>query len=150
VTSQNDDGPGPGFLATLSPVPETQCWQLLASAQVGRLGLLVDGRPEVLPVNYILDGESVLFRTAEGTVLTHAARKVVAFQVDRVDEAVHEGWSVLVQGRADDISDAIDANSERMRRLSLVTWAPGTRHRWFRIQPDKVTGRRLRLTPDAL
>jgi nitroimidazol reductase NimA-like FMN-containing flavoprotein (pyridoxamine 5'-phosphate oxidase superfamily) len=150
VTPQNDDGPGPGVVATLTPVPEAQCWQLLAGAQVGRLGLLVDGRPEVLPVNYILDGESVLFRTAEGTVLTHAARKVVAFQVDRVDDATHQGWSVLVQGRADDISDAIDANSERMRRLALVTWAPGARHRWFRIKPDRVTGRRLRVTPDAL
>ena len=145
-----ESDPGSDLVATLSPVPEVECWQLLASSEVGRVGLLVRGRPEVLPVNYILDGENVVFRSAEGTVLDQAASTVVAFEVDRVDEATHASWSVLVQGVAEDISDAIDANSERIRRLSLVTWAPGTRHRWLRIQPDKVTGRRLRLIPTAL
>ena len=150
MTADNDMGPGPGLIATLTAVPEVECWQLLATAEFGRLGLLVGDRPEVLPVNYILDGETVLFRTAEGTVLTKAAFKVVALEADRVDEPTHEGWSVLVQGVAEDISNAIDANSERMRRLSLVTWAPGVRHRWFRIKPDKMTGRRLRVMADSL
>ena len=150
MTADNDMGPGPGLIATLTAVPEVECWQLLSTAGFGRLGLLVEDRPEVLPVNYILDGETVLFRTAEGTVLTKAAFKVVALEADRVDVATHEGWSVLVQGVAEDISNAIDANSERMRRLSLVAWAPGARHRWFRIKPDKVTGRRLRVMADSL
>jgi nitroimidazol reductase NimA-like FMN-containing flavoprotein (pyridoxamine 5'-phosphate oxidase superfamily) len=150
MSAQNDTGPGPGLIATLTAVPEVECWQLLASRELGRVGVLVDDRPEVLPVNYILDGETVLFRTAEGTVLNEAASRVVAFEVDHVDEATHEGWSVLMQGQAQDIGSAIDANSERMRRLSLVTWAPGARHRWFRIKPDKLTGRRLRVMPDAL
>ncbi len=147
---EHDDGPGVGLIATLTPVPEGECWQLLASAQVGRVGLLVQDRPEVLPVNCILDGEHVLFRAADGSVLTQAASRVVAFEVDRVDEATHEGWSVLVQGLAQDISHGIDANTERMRHLSLITWAPDGRHRWLRINPDKVTGRRLRVMPDAL
>jgi nitroimidazol reductase NimA-like FMN-containing flavoprotein (pyridoxamine 5'-phosphate oxidase superfamily) len=147
---EQDMGPSPGLIATLSRVPEVECWQLLAGAEVGRVGLLVENRPEVLPVNYILDGEHVLFRTAEGGVLTQAASQVVAFEVDHIVDGTHEGWSVLVQGVAEDISHGIDANSERMRRLSLVTWAPGTRHRWLRISPDKVTGRRLRVVPDAL
>jgi nitroimidazol reductase NimA-like FMN-containing flavoprotein (pyridoxamine 5'-phosphate oxidase superfamily) len=150
MTAEDDVGRGPGLIATLTIVPEAECWQLLASTQVGRVGLLVGDRPEVLPVNYILDGEAVLFRTAEGTVLTQAALRVIAFEVDHVEEATNEGWSVLVQGIAKDFSHGIDANSERMRRLSLVTWAPGARHRWFRIRPDKVTGRRLRIIPDAL
>ena len=150
MTADNDIGPGPGLIATLTAVPEVECWQLLSTAEFGRLGLLVEDRPEVLPVNYILDGETVLFRTAEGTVLTKAAFKVVALEADRVDVATHEGWSVLVQGVAEDISNAIDANSERMRRLSLVAWAPAARHRWFRIKPDKVTGRRLRVMADSL
>jgi nitroimidazol reductase NimA-like FMN-containing flavoprotein (pyridoxamine 5'-phosphate oxidase superfamily) len=138
------------MVATLTEVPEVECWQLLAESAVGRVGLLVASRPEVLPVNYILDGEHVLFRTAESSVLTEAASRVVAFEVDRIDEETGEGWSVLVVGFVEDISDTIDANSERMRRLALVTWAPGDRHRWFRIMPDKVTGRRLRAVPEAL
>jgi uncharacterized protein len=142
--------PGSGLIATLEPIAKSDCWGLLATAQVGRVGLLVDGRPEVLPVNYALDGQTVLYRTGENTVLTKASLAVVAFEVDHVDEAAHTGWSVLVQGVAHDIGDAIDPTSERLRRLSLITWAPGTRQRWFRIDPDKVTGRRIWVTPDAL
>ena len=146
--SQEDDL-GPALIATMGAVGEVECWQLLASAELGRVGLVVGNRPEVLPVNFTLDGESVLFRTAEGTVLNEASSRVVAFEVDRVDESTHEGWSVLVQGVAEAIN-AMDANSARIRRLALVIWAPGVRHRWFRITPDKVTGRRLRMVPEAL
>lgn len=141
---------GSGLIATLDPLTRNDCWGLLATATFGRVGLLVDGRPEVLPVNYALDGETVLFRTGEGSALNQASLCVVAFQVDRIDESSHAGWSVMVQGVARDIGDAIDPTSERLRRLSLITWAPGTRPRWFRIDPTKVTGRRLRVTPDAL
>jgi nitroimidazol reductase NimA-like FMN-containing flavoprotein (pyridoxamine 5'-phosphate oxidase superfamily) len=139
-----------GRVAVMDTLPAAECWNLLSTAPLGRLGLLVGGRPQVLPVNYALDGRAVLFRTAEGTVLNEAGLRVVAFEVDHVDAATHEGWSVLVQGLARDITDAVDANSARMRRLSLITWAPGARHRWYRIEPEHVSGRRLRVVPDAL
>jgi len=112
--------------------------------------LIVDGKPEVLPVNYGLDGDSVLFRTAEGTVLTQARHRVVAFEVDHVDETTHTGWSVLVQGLAHDITETIDPTSERLRGLAVVSWAPDPRQRWYQVVPDRITGRRLRVTPDAL
>jgi hypothetical protein len=117
---------------------------------VGRVGLLVDEKVEVLLVNYALDGRTVLFRTAEGTVLNDASLTEVAFEADQFDEATHEGWSVLVQGFARDIGDAIGANAERIRQLSLVTWAPGARPRWIQIEPGKVTGRRIRVLPASL
>ena len=119
------------------------CLELLATTSVGRVGLVVDGRPVVLPVNYVVDGYSVVFRTAEGTVLNKVALQVVAFEADRVDEATATGWSVLVQGVAQDVSNAIDTTSERLRRLALVSWAPGQRHRWLRVNADTITGRRL-------
>jgi nitroimidazol reductase NimA-like FMN-containing flavoprotein (pyridoxamine 5'-phosphate oxidase superfamily) len=135
------------LVAELETLERAECLDLLGLASVGRIGLLVDGRPEVLPVNFALDGETVVFRTAEGTVLNQASLAVVAFEVDSVDESTHTAWSVLVQGVANDISDAIDPRSERLRRLSLVTWAPGARGRWFRVRPERVTGRRIRLVP---
>jgi nitroimidazol reductase NimA-like FMN-containing flavoprotein (pyridoxamine 5'-phosphate oxidase superfamily) len=144
------DKPGADVVATVEQLPEPECWNLLASAQVGRVGLLVDGHVEVLPVNYALDGKTVLFRTAEGTVLNEASMSVVAFEVDRIDEITHEGWSVLVQGLARDIGDAVGADAERIRRLSLVTWAPGARPRWMHIEPSRVTGRRIRVLPASL
>ena len=142
--------PDEDLIATVEELPEPECWNLLAGAQVGRLGLIVQERPQVLPVNYALDGRSVLFRTAEGSVLNQASMAVVAFEVDHIDDASHAGWSVLVQGLARDIGDAVGADAERIRRLSLVTWAPGARPRWFQIEPDAVTGRRIRLLPASL
>jgi nitroimidazol reductase NimA-like FMN-containing flavoprotein (pyridoxamine 5'-phosphate oxidase superfamily) len=142
--------PEPHVIASMEDLTRAECLDLLATLSVGRLGLLVDGRPEVLPVNYALDGETVLFRTGEETVLNQASLAFVGFEVDTIDEATHAGSSVLVQGVAQDIGDAIDATSERLRRLTLVTWAPGGRERWFRIQPDKISGRRIRVMPDEL
>jgi nitroimidazol reductase NimA-like FMN-containing flavoprotein (pyridoxamine 5'-phosphate oxidase superfamily) len=147
MTSPDRD---PNLIASLEELGRAECLDLLATAAVGRVGLLVDGRPEVLPVNYALDGDTVLFRTAEGTVLNQASLAVVAFEVDHLDSDTHSGWSVLVQGTARDIGDAIDHTSERQRQLSLITWAPGRRPRWFQVHPDKITGRRLRVLPDAL
>ena len=68
---------------------------------------------------------------------------MVSFQVDRIDDTTHTGWSVLVQGVAHDVSSAVDTTSEQLRRLALITWAPGARHRWFRIRFDTISGRRL-------
>ena len=138
------------LIATIEAIPPTICWNLLATTTVGRVGLLVDSMPEVLPVNYAIDGESILFRTGEGTVLTQASMKVVAFEADHLDPSDQSGWSVMVQGFARDIGDAVDATSKRLKRLSLVTWAPGTRERWIHIKPDKVTGRKIVVLPAEL
>ena len=141
---------GQDLIATIESVPPATCWNLLATTSFGRVGLVVDGKPEVLPVNYAIDGESILFRTGEGTVLTQASLAVVAFETDYVDPRDHSGWSVMVQGFARDIGDAIDPTSERLKRLTLITWAPGTRARWIHIQPEKVTGRRIYVSPVEL
>ncbi len=140
----------PHMITSIDELIRSECLNLLATASVGRVGLLVDGRPEILPVNFALDGDTILFRTGEGTVLNQASMTVVAFEVDHLDTETHAGWSVLVQGLGYDIGDTIDATSERLRRLSLMTWAPGGRQRWFQIRPDKITGRRLRVLPDSL
>lgn len=138
------------LVASLEEVSRAECLNLLALGQIGRVGLLVDGEPVVLPVNYALDGDSVLFRTSERSVLRQASMSKVAFEVDHIDEAARTGWSVLVRGRADDIHDAIDATSARLRRLALVTWAPGERQYWFVIRPHAITGRLLRVLPAEL
>ena len=131
----------------LEVMSRSECLDRLAEARVGRLALVVDDRPEIFPINYALDGDTVLFRTAEGTVLSHAGLREVAFEVDHIDEETRSGWSVVVQGHADDIADAIDATSQRLRQLPLITWAPGQRAHWFAIRPRSISGRRLRVLP---
>lgn len=130
---------------TLEELTREECFALLGTTTVGRVGLLVDGKPEILPVNYVVEGPAVVFRTSAESVLNEAALQVVAFEADHLDESAHTGWSVLVQGVAQDVSSAVDTTSEQLRRLVLVTWAPGARHRWFRIPVDTISGRRLRV-----
>jgi uncharacterized protein len=141
------DTPRNQGVPNLEELTEAECVDYLASSQVGRLALVIDGEPAIFPVNYILDGQQVLYRTQEDTDLSLAGLTRVAFEVDHIDPATHEGWSVLVQGRADDIGNTLDGTSERLRRRTLETWAPGPRDRWFAIRPSKITGRRLRVRP---
>jgi nitroimidazol reductase NimA-like FMN-containing flavoprotein (pyridoxamine 5'-phosphate oxidase superfamily) len=137
----------PQGAASLEHLNRTECLNMLALAQVGRVGFVVDGQPEILPVNYALDGDTVLFRTDEGSVLNRVSMANVAFEVDSIDESTQAGWSVLVRGRGECIADVVDPTSERIRRLTLITWAPGERDRWFTIRPTSITGRRLRVLP---
>lgn len=131
----------------MEEIDEAACLELLATTTVGRVGLVVDDRPIVLPVNFAVEGRTIVFRTGEGTVLNKVALQVIAFEADRIDDESHSGWSVMAQGVAQDVSAAIDTRSEQLRALALVTWAPGRRDRWFRLDADTLTGRRLSVRP---
>ncbi len=125
--------------------PET-CLELLRRhpSRVGRVAVADDGRrPTIMPVNYAVDDDAVVFRTAEGAKFAAAVRHAyVAFEVDDVDVAWKEGWSVLVRGQAEEVTDP--AELERVQALPLQPWARGTRDRFVRIRPETITGRRLR------
>lgn len=121
---------------------DEECWSLLADASVGRLGVIVDGRPEILPVNHGVDGRSVVFRTDYGGKLRGLARQSwVAFEADGVDEDREAGWSVLVKGRADEVVDRSEI--ERLASLDVHFWGVGEKSHWIRIDPVEVTGRRI-------
>ena len=125
-----------------------ECFELLAGQQLGRVVLVDDRGPLALPVNYVVDQHSVLFRTDEGTKLEVASRGArVAFEVDGAEEATRTGWSVLVRGEAVEVTDP--AELARVRQLPLSPWAPGARTRYVRILPTVLTGRRIALPEDA-
>jgi nitroimidazol reductase NimA-like FMN-containing flavoprotein (pyridoxamine 5'-phosphate oxidase superfamily) len=127
------------------------CLYLLAGGYIGRVGFVVSGQPHVLPVNYSVDVDgSVVFRSTAESILTHVVGKPVAFEVDGFDERHHTGWSVCVQGMGREITGADDPIARRLQELSVVTWAPGQRDRWFAVTPDQITGRRLPLDLDAV
>ena len=135
-----DDAPS----VAIRELSREECEQLLAGHGVGRMAVVADGQPYILPVNYATPGGGeVVFRTAAGSLLNEASLRQVAFEVDDIDPRAHEGWSVLVLGWGRDIGDAIDADSVALRQLPLATWAPGERHQWYKIVPTAVTGRRL-------
>ncbi|MFE6409282.1 helix-turn-helix domain-containing protein [Streptomyces sp. NPDC057837] len=121
---------------------EAECRALLASHGVGRLAVPADSGPLVVPVNYqVVDG-AVVFRTGPGTTPAEADGHQVAFEVDRIDEAFSEGWSVLVRGPASTVTDPDEA--ARLDEQAYSTpWAGGPRELWLRIEPVAVTGRRI-------
>jgi nitroimidazol reductase NimA-like FMN-containing flavoprotein (pyridoxamine 5'-phosphate oxidase superfamily) len=125
----------------LEVLDRTACLELLARAHLGRLAVVVDGRPLMFPVNYALDGESIIFRTGEGTKLHGARDHDVAFEIDAFDRAYHEGWSVLVVGVGEEIADAKEI--ARYERLPVRPWGTGETTRWMRIRARAVTGRRI-------
>ena len=124
-------------------VPHKECLRLLATKRVGRLGFVVDGQPMVLPVNYGVQGDVVVFTTGEGTKLDAAVRAKVAFEVDDVDDRTGCGWSVLVQGVAQDITDDTDWFAESLRQAATPTWLPIAPDHYVRIDPSRVSGRRV-------
>ncbi len=116
-----------------------ECLQLLATLSIGRLALTRRAAPPlVVPVNYVLDGEAVVFRTDPGEKLDLAQGHAVSFQVDAIDPMHRRGWSVLVCGIAREADP-----SESARRLE--PWAGGPKRHWLAIEPDTISGRRVEL-----
>jgi len=129
---------------TLEELDKAECLTLLATERLGRLGVVVDGVPLVLPMQFALDGQIVVLRTNQGAKTLHVPLTAVSFEVDHVDWEEGVGWSVLVQGTGEDISTAIDEFSEARRSLAVQTWAPDPADRWLTIIPRTITGRRIR------
>jgi nitroimidazol reductase NimA-like FMN-containing flavoprotein (pyridoxamine 5'-phosphate oxidase superfamily) len=131
-------------------VARHECVALLGTQQVGRLALIDSGRPHIVPLNYALDGESVVFRSFPGTKIDRLTAGPVAFEVDEVDPRTRSGWSVVVHGRAEEVTAYDHADlRERIAHLDLRPWAPGDKPHLVRIIPKSITGRRIRASDDA-
>ena len=132
--------------AGLEILPFDVCLRLLASVPVGRIGFFADGEMVILPVNHVVDGQDLVFRTARGSKLSAAeGRDLVTFEADEYDEQTRSGWSVVVTGRAEVIYE--DAEIQRLSRLGLHPWVTAAeRPLWIRIRANAVSGR---ATPKA-
>jgi nitroimidazol reductase NimA-like FMN-containing flavoprotein (pyridoxamine 5'-phosphate oxidase superfamily) len=123
---------------------EDECLDLLATHHFGRIGVVVAAQPVIFPVNYVFDSGRIAIRTDPGTKLSASAQGRVAFEVDAIDELSRTGWSVLVTGVGYDVTDTFDETSEQIRAFPVDTWAPGQKACWIRIEPQTITGRRIR------
>jgi nitroimidazol reductase NimA-like FMN-containing flavoprotein (pyridoxamine 5'-phosphate oxidase superfamily) len=119
----------------------SECLRLLELERIGRLATVAGSgiAPDVVPVNYVLDGERPLLRTHDGVILDQALAHPVSLQVDRLDWFHRSGWSVLVQGRAEIVRPTAELQSR------LDTWAPGPQPRFVLITPEHITGRLIEL-----
>lgn len=117
------------------------CLRRLRSAPLGRIAFVRDGAPVILPVNHVVDGTTIAFRTTWGSkqLIAEGARQV-AFEVDGIDAGRRCGWSVLVRGTAGRVYD--EASVDRYERLPLRWWTPPPPDPvWIAIRPDEITGR---------
>src|SRR5207302_1120061 len=122
----------------LAELTRGECFELLLTQPVGRVAVAVPGAaPHVVPVNFILDGEAIVFRSGGGTKLDLLRGTAVAFQVDFVDWAQRCGWSVLAKGVA------YEATHYETDHLALTPWADGDRRHWVRMVISELTGRRI-------
>ncbi|MCU1449691.1 MAG: hypothetical protein JWP02_1861 [Acidimicrobiales bacterium] len=128
----------------LERLTREQCVALLETQEVGRLVAVDKGRPLIFPVNYALDGEAVVFRTSPGLKLWASTTAPVAFEVDELDRTGQTGWSVIVQGVAQEVTafDRSDVQA-RVYGLPVHPWAGGDKSTFVRIAPRFITGRRI-------
>ena len=121
----------------------SQCRDLLAAGVFGRVGVCTPQRPLILPVNYSIVGEAIIFRTTPyGVVAHHDWNSQIAFEVDHVDYADHKGWSVLATGRGERVEDPADL-AEIKRTWDPRPWARGTRPLYVKLAWEELSGRRL-------
>jgi nitroimidazol reductase NimA-like FMN-containing flavoprotein (pyridoxamine 5'-phosphate oxidase superfamily) len=136
-------------MAVMEELDQAECLRLISPGGVGRIAFTGEYDLTVLPVNYrVVDG-AILFRTSQDGLTSQDLRTGiedaeyrVAFEIDDLDEAAREGWSVLIQGPA----HYVDSGAERDAALAtgVQPWAGGEKNQFIRITPVRITGRRIR------
>jgi nitroimidazol reductase NimA-like FMN-containing flavoprotein (pyridoxamine 5'-phosphate oxidase superfamily) len=124
------------------------CFLLLKSVPVGRVGFVARGEVVMLPVNFEVDGQDVVFATGAGSKLSSVeVGHYVGFEADDYDPATRTGWSVVVNGFAEIVES--DEECTRLAELGMTPWggAAAQERVWVRIRPTTVSGRRIPAAP---
>ncbi|WP_260853412.1 pyridoxamine 5'-phosphate oxidase family protein [Kocuria palustris] len=123
-----------------------EMWELLDSEPFGRLAVEAGGFVDIFPVNFVVRGKKLWFRTAPGSKLaTLTVNDQVAFEVDRRDEQRLMVSSVVLQGRARRVEDAQER--ELAESLELRPWVRGFKPVFVVIEPDQINGRAFPVGP---
>jgi transcriptional regulator with XRE-family HTH domain len=134
----------PADLRAISKLLPTECRRLIAPGGVGRIAFGTLAGPVVVPVNFAVLADTIVIRTAEGTIIDGHADEQVALEVDHIDEALCQGWSVLVRGPAHRVTHP--AELRRLQEDAAVwPWPGGEREVYVRITPVQITGRRIEI-----
>ena len=134
----------PADLRVISKLMPNECRRLIAAGGVGRIAFGTLSGPIVVPVNFAVLADTIVIRTAEGSIIDGHADEKVALEVDHIDEALCQGWSVLVRGPAHRVTHPAE-----LRRLQedvvIWPWPGGEREVYVRIITSEITGRRIEI-----
>jgi len=122
--------------------------RLVAGQEIGRVAYNGRFGPMVLPVNYRLFEDSIVFRTAQGSTMDQDlttgiadAEYLIAFEIDHLDPDRREGWTVLIHGSAHHVTDEDERAS--VAQAGVTPWVGGVRDLYMRIRPTHIAGRRI-------
>jgi nitroimidazol reductase NimA-like FMN-containing flavoprotein (pyridoxamine 5'-phosphate oxidase superfamily) len=137
-----------GAVPVVQALSEAECLRLVAGHEIGRIAYAGRFGPTVLPVNYRLHEGTIVFRTGQDSPLDEDLRTgianaeyKVAFEVDDLDPATREGWSVLIQGSAHHVTAAEERAA--VARSGVSPWTGGQKEQFMRVRPTRITGRRI-------
>jgi uncharacterized protein len=130
-----------GPIDEFKPISPSRCQELLESQSIGRIAWQAADGPQILPVTYAYHEGTIIFRTSPYGVLSELVRPTdVAMEIDELDQQNRQGWSVVVQGRAQGV-----AEPDQLVRMwtvgGVVPWASGIRNVFIQIIPHRITGR---------
>jgi len=125
----------------VTPLGLDECWELLEAEEFGRLAYRLVDEVHVVPINYLADERSLLFRTAGGNKLLAAAlHSDVAFEIDWHDDS--SAWSVVARGQ---LRRLPEDQEDRVEGLPLHPWVPTLKYNVVELVPTDVSGRFFRL-----
>lgn len=136
-------GCAPGPLTLLETLAPGECRRLLAAGGIGRIAFPTASGLMVLPVNYRMVTGTVVLRTGAGSLIAAHGDDAVSFQVDHIDDALHQGWTVLVRGQAHRVLQRGELQHLE-ENCDLQPWPAGVHDLYVRIVPTRITGRRVR------
>jgi len=139
----HDDMPSAEPRPPLQWLDRATCDRLLADEEVGRLAVIAGGAPVIFVVNYVMDGRDIIFRSDPGTKVDLGPRAKACFQIDSIDREHKTGWSVVANGRLDEVTKYDAERWDRVTGLPLAPWADGAKAHWMRFVPTYVSGRRV-------
>ena len=126
--------------SALEVLGEEESWHLLASADLGRLAVSIDGGVDVFPINYVVADRVIFFRTAPGSKLMDLTRHpIVALETDGTHN--RRRWSVVVKGSA--VRLGSDEEIEASGVLTLHSQVPTEKWNYVRITVSSITGRQF-------
>jgi len=139
----------PEATSQLLELERDECLRLLAATGLGRLAVSADDwrkPPVIRPVNYVFDSgsQSIVFRSARGSKFTalllsgHAS-----FEIDGIEPETETGWSVIVQGPIEEITNPTEI--AHLEDTGLHAWAAGEKPHWVRVRATVVSGRQITL-----
>ncbi|MDR0782846.1 MAG: pyridoxamine 5'-phosphate oxidase family protein [Propionibacteriaceae bacterium] len=126
---------------------DEKAWDLLAGERLGRLAVQSENGIDIFPINYVVDGESIVFRTADGTKLASVKNHShVTFEIDSWTE--EDGISVVARGHASPVTS--EAEIAQIEALRLKPWVPTYKTFFVRITINQLQARRFTFGRDPI